>query len=198
VGTNYLPNGDGTFCAVYWFNWADSPTAKIVSGDFNGDGRADIAVTSEGLSGIGVYLSNGDGTFHPVFSPQSAAGTAGTSASLTDFGATTQAASPATDTIQVAGLENERLIGTGASDTFVVDFGKMGHALVTNFQAGSDMIELDNVNFTTFQALQALMHPVGPDVTIDLSASESVTLAAVTIDSLHASNFIILNHGPLD
>jgi hypothetical protein len=198
---SYLSNGDGTFRAVYsaqsGFNWADSPTAKIVSGDFNGDGRADIAVTSDGLGGIGVYLSNGDGTFHPVFSPQSAAGIASTSASPANFGAPNQAASSAPGSLQLSSSGNETLIGTDGKDTFVFDFGKMGHDLVTNFQAGSDTIELDNVNFSTFHELQALMHSVGPDVTIDLSASESVTLAGVTIDSLHASNFIILNHGLL-
>jgi Ca2+-binding RTX toxin-like protein len=198
---SYLSNGDGTFRAVYsaqtGFNWTDSPTARVASGDFNGDGRADIAVTSDGLGGIGVYLSNGDGTFHPVFSPQSAPGIASTSASPANFGTPKQAASSAPGSLQLSSSGNETLIGTEGKDTFVFDFGKMGHDLVTNFQAGSDTIELDNVNFSTFHELQALMHSVGPDVTIDLSASESVTLAGVTIDSLHASNFIILNHGLL-
>jgi len=47
-------------------DWASWPSAHAITGDFNGDGRADIAVTSSGLGGIASYLSNGDGTFHAV------------------------------------------------------------------------------------------------------------------------------------
>jgi len=53
---------------------ADWPAAdyRVVSGDFNGDGRADLAVTGyylqhpEALHGIGLALSRGDGFFLPV------------------------------------------------------------------------------------------------------------------------------------
>src|ERR1700738_1469709 len=45
-------------------------TANIIVGDFNGDGRTDIAVTGQGLGGIDSYLSNGDGSFHAVYSSQ--------------------------------------------------------------------------------------------------------------------------------
>jgi hypothetical protein len=62
-----LGNGDGTFTPVVTTplttNYGSPPSAHwtLISGDFNGDGRADFAMLS-GTS-LQVYLSNGDGTF---------------------------------------------------------------------------------------------------------------------------------------
>jgi subtilisin family serine protease len=61
--------GDGTFTtsnqSVSGFpGWAASTGAKVVTGDFNGDGKTDIAVTGvKGWGSIPVAISNGDGTF---------------------------------------------------------------------------------------------------------------------------------------
>ena len=41
-----------------------NPTA-IVAGDFNGDGRTDLAVANYGSNDVSVLLGNGDGTFQP-------------------------------------------------------------------------------------------------------------------------------------
>jgi hypothetical protein len=198
---SYLSNGDGTFHAAYssqtGADWIDWPSAKVITGDFNGDGKTDIAVTALGLSGIGVYLSNGDGTFHAIFSPQAVSSSASTSLSQPGVGSTDQTAMPATSNVFVGSSGNDVLTGTGANDTFVFAFGNTGHEVINNFQPSSDTIEFDNVNFATFQQLQALMQPSGSDVVVNLSASESVTLHGVTIDALHASNFVILNHGIL-
>jgi hypothetical protein len=46
-------------------SWAQDPSAKAVSGDFDGDGRDDIALTGgSGWATIPIAHSNGDGNFH--------------------------------------------------------------------------------------------------------------------------------------
>jgi hypothetical protein len=66
-----MSNGDGTFTFVSVTNgagsfptWAQSGNAKLIAGDFDGDGRDDLALTGAlGWSTIPVAFSNGDGTF---------------------------------------------------------------------------------------------------------------------------------------
>jgi CubicO group peptidase (beta-lactamase class C family) len=94
-------NGDGTF-AVTNMNVASFPTfatqtgAKPVGGDFNGDGRGDIALTGGiGWGSVPVAFSNGDGTFavtnksvanFPTFATQPGAKPAGAWSSDGNFG----------------------------------------------------------------------------------------------------------------
>ena len=70
-----LGNGDGTFQGpLISLAPMDAPV-ELTSGDFNGDGKMDLAVSSDeavhGLqSGVYVLMGNGDGTFQsPVFYP---------------------------------------------------------------------------------------------------------------------------------
>jgi hypothetical protein len=63
-----LGNGDGTFQPPVNYSTGGSPDS-VAAGDFNGDGKADLAVVSENLGGVGgstlsVFLNKGDGTFH--------------------------------------------------------------------------------------------------------------------------------------
>jgi FG-GAP-like repeat/Astacin (Peptidase family M12A) len=65
-----LSNGNGSFTVVNgnvgatFGNWASTNGVKIVSGDLNGDGFTDFALTGvAGWSSIPVALSNGNGTF---------------------------------------------------------------------------------------------------------------------------------------
>jgi hypothetical protein len=61
VLTVLLGKGDGTFLPPKWI--ADFPDGapRFVAGDFNRDGRPDLAVTSN--SSVKVYLGRGDGSF---------------------------------------------------------------------------------------------------------------------------------------
>ena len=72
-----LGNGDGTFRTAVEYAVGPNPNA-LVAGDFNGDGRTDLAVVDEGAGrlgvlvggGVSVMLGNGDGTFQSqVFYP---------------------------------------------------------------------------------------------------------------------------------
>lgn len=74
----YLSNGNGTFTAVFsnqtatYSDWCSWPSAQMISGDFDGNGRGDLAVINPNQGGIATYLSNGNGTFTAVFSSQTA------------------------------------------------------------------------------------------------------------------------------
>ena len=57
-----LGNGDGTFQAHVDYGAVAYPYSVAV-GDFNGDGKLDLA-TANGY-GVSVLLGNGDGTFQP-------------------------------------------------------------------------------------------------------------------------------------
>ncbi|MFI5461494.1 MAG: beta strand repeat-containing protein, partial [Isosphaerales bacterium] len=59
-----LGNGDGTFQPAVQYAVGANPTG-IVAGDFNGDGKLDLAVANEYDPDISVLLGNGDGTFRP-------------------------------------------------------------------------------------------------------------------------------------
>jgi hypothetical protein len=61
-----LGNGDGTFKPAKTTNIdcrgiCYTPTDTLIAGDFNGDGKPDIAVMVNG--GIAIFLGKGDGTF---------------------------------------------------------------------------------------------------------------------------------------
>jgi hypothetical protein len=60
--TVVLGNGDGTFQDARNFNTGSYPSFVAV-GDFNGDGRLDLAVANSGSDTVSVLLGNGDGTF---------------------------------------------------------------------------------------------------------------------------------------
>ncbi len=70
-----LGNGDGTFQSpvTYSAGSAGYMTNYVAVGDFNGDGKTDLAVSVEaiqfpGNASVAVLLGNGDGTFAPAVS----------------------------------------------------------------------------------------------------------------------------------
>ena len=59
-----LGNGDGTFQPHFVYATGVDP-ASVVVGDFNGDGKLDLATANGSDSTVSVLLGNGDGTFRP-------------------------------------------------------------------------------------------------------------------------------------
>jgi hypothetical protein len=90
---SFLGNGDGTFTLKYTFtNPSGGSPGAIVVGDFNGDGKPDIAYVSNisypvtlvhGY--VEVFLGNGDGTFTQKSVPLSAASVTYPSLAVGDF-----------------------------------------------------------------------------------------------------------------
>ncbi len=60
--TVLLGNGNGTFASGVQYATGSSPWG-IVTGDFNNDGKPDLAIANFGSNNVTVLLGNGNGTF---------------------------------------------------------------------------------------------------------------------------------------
>jgi FG-GAP-like repeat len=70
----FLGNGDGTFAAPVSYFAGGGPglaQSALLIGDFNGDGKVDVAVPNSGEEASGTFMlyGNGDGTFQAVVIP---------------------------------------------------------------------------------------------------------------------------------
>ncbi len=77
-----LGNGNGTFQAAVSYG-AGTVLLSVAVGDFNGDGKADLAVANCSSDNVSVLLGNGDGTFQAAVNY--AAGTGPMSVAVGDF-----------------------------------------------------------------------------------------------------------------
>jgi hypothetical protein len=65
-----LGNGDGTFQAPVCIPSNPSARGSTIVGDFNGDGKQDLAVANgfDGTNTVSIFIGNGDGTFQTPLS----------------------------------------------------------------------------------------------------------------------------------
>jgi trimeric autotransporter adhesin len=75
-------NGDGTFTSSF-YPLAFLGSQSMVVGDFNGDGKPDLAVTNSGANGVNVFLNSESGFSAMAASP--ATGDSPTSVAAADF-----------------------------------------------------------------------------------------------------------------
>ena len=157
---NTLPvafsNGDGTFRVTNldiadFGTYATQPGAIPVAGDFDGDGRGDVALTSGSSNGVSwntlpVAFSNGDGTFRV------------TNLDIADFGtyATQPGAKPVWGDFNGDGRGDVALTG-GSSN------GVPWNTLPVAFSNGDGTFAVTNLNITDFAsfATQSGVQPVG-------------------------------------
>jgi hypothetical protein len=99
-----LGNGDGTFTAETTNPPISGIPSHIATGDFNGDGKTDLAVT-ENAGTIAILLGNGDGTFAASGSVNS--GISGSPIAVADFNGDGK-------------LDIAVAAGTGTSDSVIV------------------------------------------------------------------------------
>jgi hypothetical protein len=66
----FISNGDGTFAESHAASVGSNGVEQMATGDFNGDGKLDIAAESwwdsSGASTMYIAMGNGDGTFQPA------------------------------------------------------------------------------------------------------------------------------------
>ncbi len=71
--TVLLGKGDGTFTPTAVSPMTGSNPESVAVADFNGDGKADLAIANAGSDTVTVLLGNGDGTFAAAMSPATGA-----------------------------------------------------------------------------------------------------------------------------
>jgi len=76
-------NGDGTFMQSFGTPLAFFGSQSMAVGDFNGDGKPDLAVTNSGANGVNVFLNSGGGLSAVFASP--ATGESPSSIAAADF-----------------------------------------------------------------------------------------------------------------
>ena len=153
----FLGNGDGSFQPP--INYSPTFFGNIAVGDFNGDGKPDLALTGAGTgAGILIMRGNGDGTFQPPVTY--ASGYTYYSIAVGDFNADGRldvaAADYAGNSVSVLlGSGNGTLqaptnfaVGAGPISVAVADFNGDGQAdiLTANATANSVSILLGNGN----------------------------------------------------
>ena len=115
---------------------------------------------------------NGDGTIGVPGSPTSAKIVSGTSGN---------------DTL-TSTAANQVFYGNGGNNTFVFS-GTIGKDSIGDFQTAHDVVQLSHNVFASFADVLAHATQVGPDVTVAIDATNSITLQNTVLNHLTSNNF---------
>lgn len=89
----------------------------------------------------------------------------------------------------IAGAGADTMTGGAGPDLFVFGYGAHDQK-ITDFDTKTDQIEIHPGWVDNWNDLRALMHQQGQDVVIAFDSTHTVTLAGVSLNSLHASQFV--------
>jgi VCBS repeat-containing protein len=166
---------------------------------FNGGGGNDTASYAHATAGVTVSLA--------VATPQNTIG-AGTDtlnniSNLTGSHFNDTLTGDSHDNVLSGNGGNDILFGGGGNDTFVFN-AAMGHGTINDFTSGQDHIQLNlavpfssgnEASFQSWATTSSHVAQVGADTLITFDAADTILLKNVNIANLHASDFILPNHG---
>ncbi len=187
-----LGNGDGTFQAQSQFNTGNNPDS-VITADFNGDHRLDLAIANETDNTISILLGNGNGTFQNAVAYSTAttpsalaaadfngdgivdlaatgAGSAEVSILLGVANGTFEAASNFATGAEPLSITAADFDNDGALDLVTANFNQADATIFTQISLGS--LSPTSVNFGN----QIVDTTSGPQ-TVTLSSTGSATLA---------------------
>jgi hypothetical protein len=196
-----LGNGDGIFQAggLYTDGTNLNGWASVAVGDFNGDGKADLAVIESGSNTVNVFLGNGDGTLQPPVSY--ATGTKPICVAVGDFNGDGK---PDLAVVNHSSNNISVLLGNG-DGTFqaAVEYSAgvpLEYAAVADFNGDgiADLAAVSETGTTTLEMLLAL-GPINTTTTLASSPNpstygQSVTLTA-TVAPATVTGTVTFNHG---
>jgi hypothetical protein len=184
VTTNYDPDaltgdmtvllglGDGTFQSAVHYAAGERPFA-VVTGDFNEDGRPDIAVVNQFSNNVSMFLNNGDGSFQSAVNYD--VGTSPTAIAIGDFNGDHHldlavANSGSNDVSSLLGdghggfqaLATTLAVGTSPSGIVVGDFGNGLDDIATSNSGSGDVSVLMNLGGAAFVPAATLVAGSGP------------------------------------
>ncbi len=210
-----LGNGDGTFqtAKTVSLNGGDGPEG-IVTGDFNGDGRLDLAVADYSTDDLSILLGNGDGTFAKAQKVSLKGPDGPKGIAIGDFNndhildlAVTDYSSDELSVLLGNGdgtFQDAKTVslkgGDGAEGIAIGDFNKDGNQdiAVSNYSTDDLSLLLGNGD-GTFQAAQkiSLGGPDGPQglVATDLNGDGNLDLAVADNTDSSSEISILLGNG---
>lgn len=88
------------------------------------------------------------------------------------------------------GAGNDILVGGAGNDIFVVGRNE-GSDIIADFTFGQDKIQLKDMQFVTFDDVQAAMRQVGKDVYVQLSTYDTLVIRNTKLGDFSAADFVL-------